>query len=128
MAVKADAVERAFRRARAGPHVLAERRSPDFADRLDVRAGAAGIGTWSTAAERRGEQDDDGRVPERHSSRRYCRNFSAAGEKCFPWRWMMPSGRRKTSSLNCTAVSDFPFTSGRTAGSGRIARPVPISF
>ena len=32
-------------------------------------------------------------------------NFSAAGEKCLPWRWMMPSGRRKTSSESCTATS-----------------------
>ena len=54
-------------------------------------------------------------------------NFSAAGEKCRPSLWMMPSWRMKLSSVIGIATSDLLRTSGRTAGSGAIEMPVPTS-
>src|SRR6185295_5583207 len=127
-AVEPGAVETTAGRPCARPHVLAEERTLELADRLHVGAGACRpVGTRPAACEPCDEDGEERGAAERHSPRRNSMNFSAAGEKCLPWRWMMPSGRSGTSSENWTATRVFPFTSGRTAGSGRIASPVPIS-
>src|SRR5262249_61262257 len=103
-----DAIDQAAGRPDTGEDVLAQGLATDLALRGQAHAGGArGVARHAraaaSAARRRHDEDEERRrAMPAHCARRNSMNFSAAGEKCLPWRWMIPIGRRRTSSASCT--------------------------